>query len=401
MPSHIAYLVSRFPKVSETFILYEILELEALGTDVEIFSLIRQQEDVQHPEATSLVERAHYTVLISWPVVAAQWYWLLHKPLTYLKTWWKVIWGNRTSWKFWTRALVVMPVASYFARQMQAMDVEHIHAHWATHPTLGAYVIHHLTGISYSFTAHAHDIYVDQTMLDSKIEKAKFVVTISQYNRDFLSERFGYGDKIEIIHCGIDADVFEPRLIEPHDKLRIITVASLEEKKGHRYLLEACQKLHQDGLAFECWLVGDGDRRAALEILAAKLGIADCIQFMGRQPREKVRDMLQAADVMVLPSIITASGKKEGIPVALMEALATELPVIVTDISGVSELVIDGKTGLLVPEKDVTALYQAIRTVQRNPAQAQQMAKAGRRKVLQEFNLRICVQQLHKKLVVE
>lgn len=394
----IAYMMSRFPKVTETFVLYEILELEKLGAVVEIFPLIRQRESMMHAEAARLVERAFYVSVLSPAVIGAQFYWLAKSPLRYLKTWWNVLRGNAASPKFLARALVVMLLAAHFARRMQALEIAHIHAHWATHPALGAYIIHQLTGIPYSFTAHAHDIYVERSMLAEKIRGADFVVTISQYNRQFLRDLYGdaLAEKINVVHCGIDPEVFQPRPdAKPPGPFTIICVASLEEKKGHPYLIAACEQLKTRGLDFRCLLVGDGDDRPQIEALIARSGLGDRITLLGRQPRQRVTELLAEADVMVLPSIVTDSGRKEGIPVALMEALATEMPVVATRISGIPELIEDGQTGLLVPERSGDALAEALIRLHNDPQLGRMLGKRGREKVLREFDLRQNARELY------
>jgi len=388
----IAYVVSRFPTIAETFILYEILELERLGLQVEIFPLIRQNEPVKHAEVEKLAKRIHYNQILSVSTIAAQIYWLFNNPRNYLEAWWRAISGNFSSPKFLTRALVVVPLAARFARQMQALSVEHVHAHWATHPTLAAYVIRQLTGLSYTFTAHAHDIYVERPMLKEKIQEAESVVTISDYNKELLQQLYGESaaEKIVVIHCGIDPTVFQPRA-KPRssEQFTIICVASLKDYKGHPYLIEACAQLKAEGVRFRCILVGDGQDRSEIEAQISQLGLSEQVLLLGFQPRNRVNELLSEADVMVLPSIITGTGKKEGIPVALMEALAIELPVVTTAISGIPELIEDGKTGLLVPERDARALAAALLKLYRSSELGSRLAAAGRSKVLEDFNLYI------------
>jgi colanic acid/amylovoran biosynthesis glycosyltransferase len=385
----IAYLMSRFPKITETFILYEIVELERRGMQVEIFPLLREREPVSHPEARTLTERAHFARWASVPVILAQLYWLLRRPLAYLDAWRRALAGNLGSPKFLLRALATVPMAAWFARRMVELGTEHIHAHWATHPTLAAYVAHRLTGLPYSFTAHAHDIYVERPMLAEKLRAADFVVTISEYNRRLLADLYGeLAAKVQVIHCGVDSAVFQPRQkAAAGETPLLLCVASLEDYKGHAYLIKACARLRDSGRRFRCLLVGDGELRPAIEARIARLGLQDVVVLLGRQPRERVSELLAEADVLVLPSVTTESGKQEGIPVALMEALACEVPVVATAISGIPELVIDGATGLLVPQRDAAALAGALARLCDNPEFGRRLAANGRALVLQEFDL--------------
>jgi glycosyltransferase involved in cell wall biosynthesis len=386
----VAYLMSRFPKITETFILYEILDLERMGMRVEIFPLIREHESVKHAEAQALVDRAHYSRLASGAVLGAQLYWLTKRPAAYLRAWWRALRGNLGSRKFLIRAAAIVPQAALFAKQMEALGVQHLHAHYATHPALAAYVVHELTGLPYSITAHAHDIYVERPMLEEKIRAASFVVTISEYNKRLLRDLYGVaaGEKTVVIHCGIDPEIFQPRPArERSGPFTIVTVASLQDYKGHPYLVDACAELKAAGLNFRCLCVGEGEDRPQIEAQIARLGLQSHVLLLGQRPRGQVSELLAQADVMVLPSVVTASGKKEGIPVALMEALATELPVVATAISGIPELIEDGKTGLLAPERDAHALAAALQRLYDDPELGKQFGAAGREKVLREFNL--------------
>jgi len=387
----IAYLVSRFPKITETFILYEMQALEAQGAQIELFPLVREREPVLHPEAEAWVERAHYTPVLGRAVLKSQLYWLQQNPLRLLALWARVLWGHRGSRKFLVRAAAALLLAGHFGRQMQALGVQHVHAHWATHTALAAYAIRRLAGISYSFTAHAHDIYVERMMLAEKIREARFVVTISDHNRRLLCELYGEeaAKKVRLVRCGTDTSVFLPgeRGQEAGGPFRIVCVGALEEKKGQTYLIEACRLLARRGFALECLLVGDGELRPVLQAQIRAAGLEAKVKLLGTQPRERVSALLKEAGAVVLPSIRLKSGKMEGIPVALMEALAVEAPVIASEISGIPELVVDGETGILVPERDPAALAEAIANLQRDPRLGRRLGKNGRKKVLAEYDL--------------
>jgi len=398
----VAYLTSRFPKVTETFILYEILELERQGLPVEVFALVREHEQVVHPEAKAVVDRAHYSAFISRAVLAAQAYWLLRRPGAYMRAWWQAVRGNMSSPKFLTRSLALVPQAALFARQMQDLGVSHIHAHWATHPTLSAYIIGQLTGLPYSFTAHAHDIYVERPMLEEKIRRASFVVVKTKYNQQLLHKWYGAiaDEKTIVIHYGNDLSVFKPRPArERRGPFTIVCVASLQDYKGHPYLIDACAQLKARGINFQCLCVGEGEDRPQLEAQIAQLGLQEQVLLLGHQPRNRVAEIIAEADVMAMPSIITNNGKMEGLPLVLQEALATELPVVATAISGIPELIEHERTGLLVQERDAQALAAALQRIHNEPMLGQQLAAAGREKVLYEFDLHRNVAALRRLLV--
>jgi colanic acid/amylovoran biosynthesis glycosyltransferase len=400
-PLRLAYLMSRFPKATETFILYEILELERLGHRVEIFPLVLHREATVQPGAAELVERAHDIRPLSPEVLRAQVHWLRRRPRRYLGAWAAAIRGNVRSPRFLLRALVAVPLGATFARRMEALRIDHIHAHWATHPALAAYVAAKLTGLPYSFTAHAHDIYVDRAMLDEKIRAARFVVTISEQNRRLFEGWYGRSAtaKVAVIHCGADPAVFAPRAAEPGPArsvggsaatpLRILSIASLQPQKGQRFLIEACRLLADRGLAVQCQLVGEGEERSALADRIRELGLQDVVELLGSQPRDRVAELLGQADVVVQPSVVLRSGKTEGIPVALMEALAAERAVVASRLSGIPELVVDGETGLLVEPGNPIALAGAIERLAGDPRLRSRLGRAGRELVLAEFDLRL------------
>lgn len=397
----IAYLMSWFPAVTETFILYEILELERLGMKVEVYPLFGSKTRLKHPGAEGALRRTHYQSVVSLSVLLAQLWWLWKAPRAYLSALWLALWGNRESLSFLVRALVVFPKAAWIARELKERRIDHVHAHWATHPTLAALIIQKLTRTPYSFTCHAHDLYVDRTMLREKIDAASFVVTISGYNRRLLASLYGKkaAEKIAVVRCGVDPNTFQPAAGRTSsDRLRMICVASLRDYKGHKYLIEACGQLKKMGLPFECWLVGEGPLRGALEEQIDQLKLNREVRLLGQQPQDSVSALVSQADVMVLPSIVTSNNQAEGIPVSLMEGLAVQLPVVATEISGIPELIEHERTGLLVPEKDVEALCGAIVRLAGDPALRHALGKAGRLKVLRTYDRSRNASLLHSML---
>ncbi|WP_143827920.1 glycosyltransferase family 4 protein [Anaeromyxobacter sp. Fw109-5] len=385
----VAYLMSWFPAPTETFILHELLELRRQGLDIDVYPLLGAAPGPRHPGAEEMVARTRYHRGLSGEVVAAQLHWLRRRPIAYLRAWARALRGNLRSPGFLARAAVVVPRAAFIAREVEAGGHAHVHAHWATHPALAALVVKELTGTGYSFTAHAHDLYLDRAMLDEKVREARFVVTISEYNRAFLRDLYGEeaAAKTTVIRCGVDPTRFQPRPQPVRQGPPIIAcVAGLRDYKGHRHLLDACALLRDRGVAFRCVLVGDGPERAALQRQLAALQLEQ-VELLGAMPQDKVRELLGAADVVVHPSVVTGAGMMDGIPVALMEAMAMACPVVSTRVSGIPELVRDGKTGLLVEQRDAAGLADAIQRLVEDPALARRLALAGRRAVLREFTL--------------
>jgi colanic acid/amylovoran biosynthesis glycosyltransferase len=397
VPLKVGYIMSRFPKLSETFILNEMQAVASLGIPVDIYPLLRARQATTHPEAVAWMRKAHFHPLVSAGVLRAHLHFLAHSPATYVATGVDVLrrtWGGR---KLFVGALGTFPRAVRFAYDMRRAAVTHVHAHFATHPALAAYVIHRLTGLPYSFTAHGSDLHVDRRMLDVKVKAAAFAVTVSRFNKEVMVQACGESsrDKIHVVHCGVDAKAFAPtvRPATPHT-LRIVCVASLELVKGHAFLVEACRLLAARGLRLRCDLIGDGPLRRRIEQQIADAGLAGHVHLLGGRPRPEVIALLAAADVAVLASHPTRDGRREGIPVALMEAMACGLPVVASAISGIPELVDDEVTGLLVASGNPAALAVAIERLHADPALRARLGHAGRAKVLREFDLEHSTRQL-------
>ena len=399
MKPKIAYVMSRFPHLPETFILREMTELERHhGWQIALYPLIIQEQEIVHNEAKPWLKRARHLPFISAKVLLENLRSFFRSPANYVQVWGRALWENRTSPKFLSRAIALLPKAVYAANLMRAEGITHIHAHYATHPALMAWVIHRLTGISYSVTVHAHDIFVRTEMLGTKLQNASFVVAISEYNRDYLARVVGswLSKKTHIVHCGILTNHYtlQHHKAEPKQHFEIITIGSLQPYKGQSYLIEACALLRDKGIPFRCRIIGGGEEYSKLEQMINETHLAGIVELLGPQPQEEVAQLLPTAHCYVQPSIITSSGKMEGIPVSLMEALACQLPVVATSISGIPELVRPNETGYLVPPADAPALADTLASIYANPAQAAEMAKAGRTLVLQEFELQANVKRL-------
>jgi colanic acid/amylovoran biosynthesis glycosyltransferase len=399
MTNKIAYIVSRFPHLPETFILREMIELEKLGWQVELYPLVLQRQPVIHEEAQPWIRRAHAVPWFSLGLLRANFSQFLQRPRLYMLLFLRVLLENIRSAKFLVRALLLFPRSVWMAEQFRAQGICHIHAHYASHPALVAWMINQLTGITYSITVHAHDIFVDKSMLATKIHDSVFVSSISEFNRNYLAQMFGpwVNEKTEIVRCGIEPSYYRSSGSKGYERpngLEIISVGSLQPYKGHTYLVEACAKLIERGIPFRCRIIGGGDLRGALEREIVGYGLQGHVQLLGPRTQEEVAGFLSTANCYVQPSVVTSSGKMEGIPVALMEAMASRVPVVATAISGVPELVRPGETGWLVPPENVDALADALTDIYQNPAEAVHRAELGQNWVLKEFELSTNVRKL-------
>ena len=385
----IAYMMSRFPSICETFVVSEMRAVEQRGCEVEVYPLLRFDEGLVHEETRPFVARAHYRPLLDGPIAAANARTFFRMPGTYLRAWWEVLRGTARRWDYLAGALVYFPKAVAFAEDMQAHGVEHIHCHFSNHPVTAALIIHRLTGIPFSFTVHGHDLHVNPVMLPRKVAAARAAITISEYNRSLIAELCGTDrGNIHVIHCGIDASKFP--FVDRSGRagpLRIVCVGAYLEVKGQIYLIEACRLLKERGMDLRCDLVGYGPDEAKLRAAIDAAGLDRQMKLTGALPHDEVARILREADVAVQPSVWASNGSREGIPVALMEAMATGLPVVASRISGIPELVNDGESGLLVEPRDSGALAWALQALAGDPGLRESMGHAAHERVMRDFDL--------------
>jgi glycosyltransferase involved in cell wall biosynthesis len=404
-PRRVAYVMSRFPKLTETFILYELLALRARGIEVEIHPLLQARNTsahpeganllrkivellrapdraaVMHPEAQKLLDDVRIQPLLSWRTLLENLGAALARPRRYFGALATLVRANAGSANFLLGGLAIFPKTVSAALDMERSGVEHVHAHFANHPAAAAFVIQRLTGIPYSFTAHGADLQVDQHMLREKVAESAFTATISEYNRRFIIKHCGPGsaEKLRVVRCGVDLETFHSaRSKQRGGGFRVLCIGTFYPVKGHRFLLEACAELLRAGIPFECHLVGDGPDRAALERLAHQIGVAQRVLFRGSLPRDEIAREIASADVLAVPSVLTQEGRREGIPVVCMEAMAGGTPVVASAISGIPELIEDGVNGLLVPPRDSSALAGALLRLHADPALGRRVARGGR-----------------------
>jgi len=394
----IAYIMSRFPHLPEVFILREMEALKAMGWQIELYPLIRQKQSVVHKEAGSWIERARWLPFVSPAIIKTNIRTLGRTPGRYLSTWTKALWENRISLRALIKTMVLLPKSFYAAELMKDQGIDHIHAHFATHPALSAWIIHRMTGIPYSITVHAHDIFAHKAMLGTKLKDAAFIAAISDFNRNYLSEKLGsrIRHKMYIVRCGITPGHYDRpiKAWRPSQRFELITTGSLQPYKGQKDLVKACALLRDTGLDFRCRIIGEGEERQALEKLIDSHQLDNHVILLGAKTQDEVATLLKTAHCYVQPSIIMPSGKMEGIPVALMEAMAAGLPVVATAISGIPELVRRKETGYTLAPGAPRQLATLIEQVHHHPDQAVKRAENARWLVMNEFNIKKNAQRL-------
>jgi colanic acid/amylovoran biosynthesis glycosyltransferase len=390
----VGYVLRKFPVLSETFILNEILALESRGLEVHVFALAPSRDPRFHEGVGRLKATIHHVpaftdfrTLLSHARRQAG-----RGPARYRRQLLRVLATGRPKllWRFLQ--------ASYVADRARRAGVRHLHAHFATHPATVAHQASQLLGISFSFTAHAYDVYrgAEPRVIARKMIDARFTITISEYNVSVLrSFANGRRPRIELVRNGIDMTRFSPPATPPDGPFTILAVARLVEKKGLRYLVEACRYLRDRGLEFRCDIVGKGAQQALLDGLVRGWKLDDRIRLAGALAQQEIVERYHRAHVLVLPCVVGQDGNRDGLPVSIVEALACGVPVISTPVTGIPEVVRDGINGCLVPEGDPRALADAIETLMRHPQLRQRLCGTARGSVAEDFDQEKTAARLH------
>jgi len=383
----LGFLVKTYPKISETFVLQEILELQKETFAMTIFSM-QKPTDQQFHRAFDLV-KPDVNYLSSEDrqcnaTINTHLQFICGKPRAYLKT--LIFTFTRSEGGTLSQFLQ----AVYFSGLVQEKGITHIHAHFASEPSGLAELVSRLCGVSYSISAHAKDIYLqDKSSLSRKIQYARFVVTCTDYNRRFLQAVNQSKTPVYCLYHGIDSarvTAENDQQLEQSTVLRILSVGRLREKKGFPTLLAACQLLHQSGYKFRCDIVGYGPDKEILQALIERYQLTGCVYLLGKLTHEKLVALYRQTAVFALPCQIADDGDRDGIPNVLMEAMTFAIPVVSTNISGIPELIENNQTGLIIEAKNKQALFCALKHLLDNPNLRKQLGNAGKQNVLSRFS---------------
>jgi colanic acid/amylovoran biosynthesis glycosyltransferase len=390
----VGYVVKRYPRYSETFIVNEILAHEAVGLEIEIFAL-RPPNDRYFQDIIAQVRSpVNYLYLPTenWmpEAVAAE-------ALKGTIFWATLQDASLVLPNFWTaleaaRGEEVRDVyqAVQLAREVRAKDICHLHAHFGSVATTVTRLAAHFAGVPYTFTAHAKDIFHESVQPDDlrrKLNEAAAVVTVSNYNLAYLRQNYGAAaERVQRIYNGLDLERFAYAAPD-NRQARIVSVGRLIEKKGFEDLIAACGILARRGCSFSCQIIGTGPLSAELRGQIEELGLQAQVELIGARPQREVIEYVQKAAVFAAPYVVGSDGNCDGLPTVLLEAMALGTPCVSTDVTGVPEVLRDRETGLMIPQHDPTTLAAAIERLLTEPTLRVELAERARHLVEMEFDI--------------
>lgn len=398
----LGYILKGYPRISETFISNEILLLEELGYRLHLFPMRHPRESFTHDSVKRIRAEVSYLptdlntgfhkLLYPNLFLAAK------KPETYLEA--LKLAGKRFSRTGKLATFKHLFQAGYMVNNwlMPRSHIGHLHGHFAHSPTSVTMFAAKLSGLPFSFTAHAKDIYTsNREQLREKINKAEFVVTCTQHNVEYLQELAGTtSTPIHRIYHGIDLQLFTSKgaSLAPMPPYKLLTVARITEKKGLPNIYRALKLLKERGLDFQHTLIGDGDDRDDILSLIQDLNLGQCCHWLGTQTHNEVLQQFRTSDLFILGCQIAKNGDRDGIPNVLVESLAMGVPAVSTTVSAIPELLINGSTGLTVDPLDVEAMANAIEKILTDHALREEIITKGQQYVAENFNNKQWVVQL-------
>ena len=387
--SQFAYLFERFPSFGQTFCYREVAELARQGITPPIFSVRNPKDEPPQDWDARIAKRVHYLPeereLLDDVRQASKNRKLTPEIVAALDEW-----GRRTDF-------LRLYQAVYVGLRLQEMGIGHVHAHFMGMAARTAFWIHKFFPLTFSFTAHANDIFAPRNFevgLDKLVDTARVIVTVSDHAKKFLQERFPErADRIRRIYNGLNLAEFGRAVFSSAPPL-ILAVGRLIAKKGFADLIGACGLIAERGKSFQCEIIGEGPLENELRGQIERLNLQNRVVLPGAKQQREVRQRLAAANVFVLPSVIDPEGGMDNLPTVIMEAMATGLPVVSTKIGGIPEMVVENETGFLLRPGDAVALADAIEKVINNLSLAQKLGQAGCERAQELFSIEKNVREL-------
>ena len=386
----LAYLTTCFGTPSHTFIRRELREFEKRGLDVTLLGVRRDSK--LSPDSSDLVEATNYLYPLS---ILKILFLNLYFASVHSSRYWKAVYtcltGQNESLKNRLKLLYHLFVSVVHAKFVLDEKITHVHAHFLNVSASITMFAARLSGVPYSITIHsAGEKNLPHVIaIAAKLKYAQSLLMISKYNIDYYNEIYPCKDKSKVVRCGMDIAAFEAREIRSISKpIRLLAVGRFVEKKGFKTLLESAKLLKNRGFEFKLDILGYGPDFENLSAYVSQNNLDDCVCLPGQASTEEVKQKMLLSDVVIVPSVTSASGEKEGIPVVLMEAMLSGIPVIATAHSGIPELV-NASTGALIPERDSEALANEIEQFGISP----EKIDAARSLIMSEFNISRIIDQ--------
>ena len=402
-PLRLVYVIGTYPSLTTTFIDREIRALRKWGVDLQVLATRRPDGNMPlSADQRALQEGVMYLLPAAWPeFVKSQLYFSTRHPRRYFATLFYLITrphprgrARYLTPRFMTLLHFVEGIyAAYLLRDRQ---FEELHAHFVDRAATLALVIGRVLDKPYSLSVHAGpDLFVDAVLLREKVSEARHVVTCTRYNKSHLETVTGPGfaHKISYVRHGLDLRPYHPEPIVGNGRPLVLSVGQLVQRKGFEQLIEGCSILRERGHDFTCQIVGQGPLYSELEDLVGRLSLEDTVTLCGALRHEEVIEKYRRATMFVLPCVMSRDGNLDGIPNVLPEAMAMQVPVISTNISGIPELVKDQVNGLLTPPGDNIALADAMARLLDDPALRERLGQNGRQSVVEKFNVELNVRQ--------
>ncbi len=391
----LGYLVKKFPRLSETFVLNEVLGQEALGESLHVFARRAADFEPTQPQ----LARLRATIEVVPPASQIDLWQDLFGPQSaeLLPRVQRLVEANRPLGH--ARLPSLLAEAIWLRRRTAELGIEHLHVHFATDSAVTAMLLHGLGGPSYSVTAHAKDIYrssINVPLLDAIISNSEFTVTVCDANVRHVSSVLSPGamEKVRRLYNGIDLELFAPQATRRREA-HILSVGRLVEKKGFDVLIDSLALLRDRGVPFSATIVGDGEDRAAVRARIDAAGLCERVEMTGALDQSRVRALMSEATLMCLPCKVGTDGNRDALPTVLLEALAAGLPCISTPVTGIPEILGHGRAGCLVPEDDAVATADAMASLLAFPSLRASYSHAGRERAEQLFDARSAARCLH------
>jgi glycosyltransferase involved in cell wall biosynthesis len=385
----IAYILGEFPSRSEFFILNEIISLRQKGIDIRTMAIRRSAPLHAVPGAAGVGAVFYHP----FAVVTAHGYALLRFRRRYLTVLVQLVREAGSARKA-LKALKDLSIALFFLFRLRGSGLTHIHAHFLSLPTRIALIMSRISGIPFSASAHAQDIYTtSREKLAGILRHLKFIVTCTASNKTFLDNMIKGEESAKVIHIyhGIDCGHWQQKSLRKESDgdrpIHLLTAARLVEKKGIIYLLRAMRELMKGHYDVRLSIVGDGPLYESFHRYIEAYGLGSRVTLCGAMGQESLRAYYGGADIFILPSVVAADGDRDGLPNVLVEALAVGLPVVATATSAIPELILHEQTGLIIGERDVRGIADAVIRLSTDTLLYNALQVAGRKLVSNRFNI--------------